>query len=185
MSGLRALFLDRDGVINIDKGYVHRPEDCEFVSGIQALIGRANRDGLKVFIVTNQAGIARGYYSEAQFLHFTSWMLHCLGEQGAYVDRVYFCPHHPTAGLGGYLQDCECRKPRPGMFRQAMSDFDIDMDQSVMVGDTLNDMQAAAAVGIQQRYLFLPDGDPTVSGTGYADSSGVLRISDLACVQWN
>lgn len=185
MSGSRALFLDRDGVINVDKGYVHQPEECEFVPGIITLIRRANSDGLRVLIVTNQAGIARGYYSEAHFHQFTEWMLERLHEQGAHVDRVYFCPHHPTAGLGDYLQDCECRKPRPGMFRRAMDEFDIDMVRSVMVGDTLNDMKAAAEAGIHRRYLFLPDGYPTVHGTAKAEAADILKISDLACVQWN
>jgi D-glycero-D-manno-heptose 1,7-bisphosphate phosphatase len=154
MTGSPALFLDRDGVINIDKGYVHKPEDCEFVEGIFDLVKRANEHGYKVFVVTNQAGIARGYYTEAQFLSFSAWMKEEFTRHQAHIDEIYFCPHHPVHGLGAYLTKCDCRKPEPGMFLKAQVAFNIDMARSVMVGDNLSDLEAAFTAGVEQCYLF-------------------------------
>lgn len=155
MKGSPALFLDRDGVINIDKGYVHKPEDCEFVEGIFDLVKRANEHGYKVFVVTNQAGIARGYYTEAQFLSFSAWMKKEFMRHQAHIDEIYFCPHHPVHGLGSYLTNCSCRKPEPGMFLKAQTAFNINMEKSVMVGDNLSDLEAAYTAHVAQRYLFL------------------------------
>ncbi|MDA7417776.1 D-glycero-beta-D-manno-heptose 1,7-bisphosphate 7-phosphatase [Xenophilus arseniciresistens] len=143
-----ALFLDRDGVINVDHGYVHTPEKTEFVPGIFELVATANRHGWLVVVVTNQAGIARGYYDEAQFGHYMDWMRQQFEQRGARIDAVYFCPHHPEHGQGAYLQQCDCRKPAPGMLLEAIESHDIDRAASVMVGDTLTDMQAARAAGV-------------------------------------
>lgn len=164
-----ALFLDRDGVINVDTGYVHRPEDCVFVSGIFDLVKRANAAGMLVFVVTNQAGIARGYYDEAQFQAFTDWMLQRFEAQGAHIAKVYHCPHHPVSGLGEYLRACDCRKPAPGMLLAARDAYGVDMSRSAMVGDTPTDMQAAAAAGIGQRWFFRHEGG--------APSAGVAEVS--------
>jgi|SRR5450830_900373 len=150
---LPALFLDRDGVINIDKAYVHKPEDCEFVEGIFSLVSRANNLGYKVIIVTNQAGIARGYYSEEQFLEFSAWMRQQFETKNARIDMIYFCPHHPVHGKGEYLTQCDCRKPEPGMFLRAKNDLDIDMSNSLMVGDNYSDLEAAKQAGIKKLFL--------------------------------
>lgn len=149
-----ALFLDRDGVINIDKGYVHKAEDCVFVEGIFELVIRANKLGYKVFVVTNQAGIARGYYSEAQFLSFSEWMKEQFLKHKARIDEIYFCPHHPIQGLGDYHRQCDCRKPEPGMFLKAKKTFSIDMAKSIMVGDNQSDLEAAQRAGVKNLYLF-------------------------------
>lgn len=148
-----ALFLDRDGVVNVDKGYVHRPEDCEFLPGIFELVRRANVMGYEVFIVTNQAGIARGYYGARQFEAFSNWMLERFEAHDARITRIYHCPHHPTHGFGDLRRACACRKPAPGMIFQARDDYGIDLAGSAMVGDNLSDMEAAAAAGVGSRWL--------------------------------
>ncbi|MEZ0318306.1 MAG: D-glycero-beta-D-manno-heptose 1,7-bisphosphate 7-phosphatase [Methylophilaceae bacterium] len=155
MTGSPALFLDRDGVINIDKGYVHKAEDCEFVDGIFDLVKRANQLGYKVFVVTNQAGIARGYYTEEQFLSFSEWMKNEFQKHQAHIDEIYFCPHHPVYGLEAYHISCDCRKPAPGMFLKAQAAFNIDMSRSIMIGDNLSDLEAAHAANVERRYLFI------------------------------
>src|SRR5450830_316763 len=153
MMSIPALFLDRDGVINIDKAYVHKPEDCEFVEGIFSLVSRANKLGYKVIIVTNQAGIARGYYSEEQFLQFSAWMRQQFEINNAHIDMIYFCPHHPVHGKGEYMKECDCRKPEPGMFLRAKKEFDIDMQSSLMVGDNYSDLEAAKKAGVDKLFL--------------------------------
>jgi len=153
----RALFLDRDGVINVDIGYLHRKEDCVFLPGIFELVRRARSLGYDVFVVTNQAGIARGYYSEETFAEFTSWMLEQFLAEGAPITQVYYCPHHPTAGRGAYLTMCDCRKPEPGMLLKAAKEHDISLPDSLMVGDSLTDVQAAKSAGVGQCFLFSHD----------------------------
>ncbi len=149
----RALFLDRDGVININFGYVHTPEETEWVPGIFDLCRSAILAGYGLVVVTNQAGIARGFYTKAQFVAYTEWMLMQFKERGIDILRVYYCPHHPTAGEGPYRVDCDCRKPRPGMMLAAAQDLGIDLAESVMLGDKGSDMQAARAAGIGTRLL--------------------------------
>ena len=145
----RALFLDRDGVINVDIGYLHRAEDCVFVPEIFELVRQARKAGYDVFVVTNQAGIARGYYSEETFAAFTNWMLEQFVAEGAPITQVYYCPHHPTAGIGEYGVVCECRKPAPGMLLRAAAEHHVDLRASVMVGDSLTDVQAAKAARVR------------------------------------
>ena len=149
-----ALFLDRDGVINVDHGYVHTPEKFEFVDGIFEIVAAANKAGYLVIVVTNQAGIGRGYYSEAQFHALTDWMKTKFIENGGRIDAVYFCPYHPEYGVGKYRRESDCRKPAPGMILTAMRDFDIDLGKSILVGDSLKDIYAANASGIGQVFMF-------------------------------
>jgi D-glycero-alpha-D-manno-heptose 1-phosphate guanylyltransferase len=156
-----ALFLDRDGVINVDRGYVHRIEDFEFVDGIFELAGAAKARGLKVVVVTNQAGIGRGLYTEAQFHALTDWMKQRFADEGAALDGVYFCPTHPTAGVGAYRVDSPMRKPGPGMLLQAARELGIDLAQSAIVGDHASDMAAGAAAGLQKLLLLDPAGRVT------------------------
>lgn len=143
-----ALFLDRDGVINVDHGYVHRVEDFEFIPGIFELVALANRLGYLVIVVTNQAGIGRGFYTEDDFHKLTRWMKTEFLSRGARIDNVYFSPFHPEHGLGGYCKESDCRKPRPGMLLQAQKDYDIDLGRSLLVGDKPSDMEAGRAAGV-------------------------------------
>lgn len=149
-----ALFLDRDGVINVDHGYVHRPEGFEFMPGIFDLVRTANRLDYLVVMVTNQAGIGRGYYSEAQFHALTEWMRERFEDQGGRVDAVYFCPYHPEHGVGPYKRESGLRKPAPGMLLQAAQEWGIALEASVLVGDKMSDIAAAAAAGVVERFLY-------------------------------
>ena len=178
MKAVPALFLDRDGVINIDKHYVHKQEDCEFIAGIFDLVRSANRSGYKVFVVTNQAGIARGYYTEQQFLDFSDWMRQQFLAHDAHIDAIYFCPHHPQHGQGRYLQACSCRKPAPGMLQQAQAEYALDLRRSVMIGDNLSDMAAAQAAGIPSRYL-LESADTPIRGDSSSQSSDVITYTSI------
>lgn len=171
----RALFLDRDGVINVNFGYVHTPDRTAWVPGIFELCSSAIQAGYGLVVVTNQAGIARGLYTEAQFAVYTDWMLMQFRERGIDILRVYYCPHHPTAGEGKYRMACECRKPGPGMMRAAAQDFGIDLAASVMIGDKGSDMQAARAAGIGTRIL-LEDGQDAVP----LEDAGAMKVGMLS-----
>ncbi len=157
----KVAFLDRDGVINIDHAYVHKPEEFEFIDGVLEGCAKLVSEGFKLVIVTNQSGIGRGYYTEADFHHLTDWMKGVFSDANAPISAVYFCPHHPEKALEAYRCDCDCRKPQPGMLLRAQKDFDIDMTQSVMFGDKRGDMQAALAAGVTTRILVGKDGKNT------------------------
>lgn len=143
-----ALFLDRDGVINVDHGYVCTPERTEFVDGIFDLVRTANQHNYLVVVVTNQAGIARGFYSESDFRTYMAWMGGEFERYGSWLDAVYYCPHHPTAGDLGYSSACSCRKPAPGLILAARNDLGIDLAASVLVGDKPSDIAAGRAAGV-------------------------------------
>lgn len=149
----KALFLDRDGVVNVDHGYVSKPQDFEFIDGVFSACQRFQQAGYKIVIVTNQSGIGRGYYSEADFNQLTEWMVQAFKSHQVDISAVYFCPHHPTNAKPEYLQECDCRKPEPGMLLQAIAEFGIDPNSSIMVGDKSSDMLAAASAGIGNKYL--------------------------------
>ncbi|MGO2010939.1 MAG: D-glycero-beta-D-manno-heptose 1,7-bisphosphate 7-phosphatase [Pseudoalteromonas sp.] len=149
----KALFLDRDGVVNIDHGYVYQPDKFEFVPGVFSACKAFVEAGFKLIIVTNQSGIGRGYYTEADFHALTKWMISEFVKNDVPVTDVYFCPHHPKKALPEYLQDCDCRKPAPGMLYQGIKEHNINPALSIMVGDKLSDMQAASAANIATRVL--------------------------------
>lgn len=149
-----ALFLDRDGVINIDHGYVHQKENFNFIDGIFDLVKMANKHHFKVIVVTNQAGIARGLYSEDNFNVLTEWMISEFNKNNAYIDKVYFSPYHPTEGRGNYKQDHISRKPKPGMLLNSKEDFDIDFSRSMLIGDKYSDIQSGMSVGMGLNLLF-------------------------------
>lgn len=150
-----ALLLDRDGVLNVDHGYVHRPEQFEWVSGAIAAIKKANDAGALVIVVTNQAGIARGYYDDAQFNALMQWVNRQLAEHGAHLDAWYYCPHHPTQGDTELTRQCDCRKPAPGLVLRALREWEFDPAAAVLIGDKPGDSDAAAAAGLRGR-LFDP-----------------------------
>lgn len=135
----RALFLDRDGVINVDRGYVYRIEDFEFCEGIFEFCNFFQEKGFLIFMVTNQSGIARGYYTEEDFRVVSAFVLAMFSEKKIKISKIYHCPH---------LKDCNCRKPKPGMLLKAKSEFDIDMQNSFFVGDNLSDMEAGLNAGV-------------------------------------
>ena len=151
MAQKRALFLDRDGVINLDREYVYRRADFTFQQGIFELCRAAQELGYLLIVVTNQAGIARGYYTEADFAELTSWMTGEFAARELRIARVYYCPFHPTDGIGVYRQDSPDRKPKPGMLYRARTDFDLALAASVLIGDRASDIEAARAAGVGTR----------------------------------
>lgn len=157
--GKRAVFLDRDGVINLDYAYVHTQEEFHWVSGVLEAARQLVEDGWTLVVVTNQSGIARGYYSVADFQTLTDWMKAEFTKAGAPLAAVYFCPHHPEKAISPEFQlDCNCRKPRPGMLLQAAADLDLDLARSVMFGDKPGDMTAGVGAGCPERVLLGTDG---------------------------
>ncbi|TAM64379.1 MAG: HAD family hydrolase [Rhodanobacter sp.] len=144
----KALFLDRDGVINVDHGYVHKPEDTEWVPGIFKLCAEAQRAGYLLVVVTNQAGIARGYYSVEEFMAYTRWVHEQFALKGTPFVATYYCPHHPEFAPG-----CECRKPSPGMISAALADFEIEAMNCAIIGDKKTDLQAGLAAGLMKNRL--------------------------------
>ena len=153
----RALILDRDGVINVEKDYVHKIEDFEFISGIFKLCCTAQDLGFLPLVITNQAGIGRGYYTEDDFRRITEWMLDQFRVRGIRIGRVYHCPFHPTAGLGEYRRESFDRKPNPGMILKARDDFALDLASSVLVGDKDSDLEAGCAAGVGHNLKLLHD----------------------------
>ncbi|HET7086153.1 MAG TPA: HAD family hydrolase [Rhizomicrobium sp.] len=172
MGKRRALILDRDGVINVDHGYVHRPDQCQFVDGIFELARAFADRGFLIVIATNQAGIGRGLYGEEDFQAFMAWMKGEFRKHGIDIAAVYHCPDHPTAGIGAYRRENPWRKPGPGMFLQAAKDLNLDLARSWSVGDKLSDMEAAQAAGVGMRVLFRhgPLKDSGTISFRYADS---------------
>ncbi len=176
MSNRRALFLDRDGVINVEKNYLHRKEEVEFVDGIFDLVRTANAAGFLVVVVTNQAGIGRGYYSEDDFHALSAWMSEQFRNHGGRIDGIYFCPHHPEHGVGLYRRECDSRKPGPGMLLRAARELGIDLHASLMIGDRLTDMEAARAAGVPTRFLLAGNEEADLP---HADDGGIRVISSL------
>ena len=137
--GNKAVFLDRDGTINADKNYLYRAEDFEFLPGAVEALRMLQSHGFLLIIITNQSGIARGYYTENDFLSLTEWMLERLKESGVNIAKVYYCPHLPDAKIPEYRKICDCRKPETGLFEEAAREFDVDMAKSFAVGDKMRD----------------------------------------------
>lgn len=144
----KALFLDRDGVINEDTGYLHRPEDFRFKDGIFELCRAAKEQEYLLIVVTNQSGIARGYYSEEAYQKLTDWMRERFLEKGVRIDDIYHCPYYEK-GIGEYAVDSPDRKPNPGMFIKAKEQHDLDLSHSIAIGDRETDAEAARRAGIE------------------------------------
>ena len=152
MKFTKAAFLDRDGVINIDYGYVHKLEDfifCEGIfEGLKALIDL----NFILIIITNQSGIARGLFTEEEYQRITNFMLSKFKEKNVKITKIYHCPHHPLYSEKKFF-DCKCRKPKAGLFFQAAKEYNIEMDKSIAIGDSERDLIAARTAGIKKRYL--------------------------------
>jgi D-glycero-D-manno-heptose 1,7-bisphosphate phosphatase len=142
-------FLDRDGVLNVDHGYVHRIEELDWIEGASEAVRLLNEAGFRVVVITNQSGIARGHYDEDAVTRFHAHMQEVLGGQGAHIDAFYVCPHHPEGTVVPYAIDCECRKPKVGLLEQAARDCPVDRARSFVIGDRDGDVEAAAAFGIR------------------------------------
>lgn len=173
-----AVFIDRDGVINVDHGYVHKVDDFEYVDGVFEATRKLKEMGYLLVLVTNQSGIARGMFSEDEFMSLTEWMDWNFVDNGVEFDGIYYCPHHPEHGVGDYKQDCDCRKPKPGMFNTAKSFLKIDMENSVMIGDKAEDMMAAEAAGVGTRIL-VKTGKPVTEKGEQLASTVLNSIADV------
>ena len=174
----KAAFLDRDGVINKDKAYVHRWEDFEFVPGAVEGMRRLQQAGYALVIVTNQSGLARGYYSEDQYQALTRALLDHLASQGVQVDGVYHCPHHPKGSVPALSIDCDCRKPAPGMVLQAARELGLSLPDSLLIGDKPGDIEAARAAGVGHAYRVQSDNPES---TAEADQTDGHFASLLDC----
>ena len=166
----RALFLDRDGVVNVEKDYLYKHEDFEFIDGVFELIRHYQKLGYLIFIVTNQSGIARGFYSKNDFHRLTAWMETQFLKESVKIQKVYFCPHHPE--ISGM---CSCRKPQPGMLLQAAREYKIDLKNSIMIGDKERDVEAGLNAGLTTTYLF----DENNSVKNSKATKIVLKLEDI------
>jgi D,D-heptose 1,7-bisphosphate phosphatase len=143
----KAVFLDRDGTIVEDIGYLNNPQQIQFIPGSIEAIKKLNEAGYKVVVITNQAGVARGLITEDMLQTIDKTLHKFILNGGAHLDGVYYCPHHPEHGVHPYKQECECRKPHPGLIKRAHRDLNIDLSQSFMVGDKATDIQAGKRAG--------------------------------------
>lgn len=149
----KVIFLDRDGVINVDVNYLYRIEDCTFFPGAKEALALAVKAGYDLIVVTNQSGVARGYYTESDVNTLHQFMGDQLAKDGAPILAFYYCPHHEKGTVPAYTKACNCRKPKPGMISKACEEYDIDLNASFLIGDKESDVQAAEAAGIEG-YLF-------------------------------
>lgn len=156
-SGIQALFLDRDGVINHDSGYTSSIDKFQFIEAVFDLCRAARRSGYLLIVVTNQAGIGRGYYSEQDFFKLTEWMCERFEIEGVPITDVFYCPYHPAHGIGRYKKDSFDRKPNPGMLLRAAEKYRLDLKRSIMIGDKDSDMHAAHKAGVGTRCHYLTD----------------------------
>lgn len=171
----KALFLDRDGVINEDKGYVHKKDDFIFVSGIFDLCKYAGDKGYRIIVVTNQAGIGKGFYTTADFLLLNSWMCEKFAEHGICISKVFYCPYHIDAVIPEFKKAHFCRKPNPGMLYQARDQFDLDLPLCAMVGDRMTDVAAGMAAGVRTNILLGSEASESTS-SGYHSVSTLIEV---------
>lgn len=153
----RALFLDRDGTINVEKNYVFKKEDFIFRRGIFKLLRQFLKAGYLIFVISNQAGIARGYFTEEDLKVLNAWMIEKFRKRGIKITTAYHCPHHP-----GFTGECDCRKPKPGMILKAIGEYHLSAEESVLIGDKLSDVQAGINAGIGTNYLIPETGKVTL-----------------------
>lgn len=182
----RAVFLDRDGTINEEVGYLRDLEDLRLIPGAGEAIRLLNEAELKVVLVTNQSGVARGYFPESLVHDAHERLEQMLREQGARIDAVYYCPHHPTAGTSGFTIKCDCRKPGTGLIDRAARDLDIDVKRSYVVGDKWSDVelgQRAGAHSILVQSGFAPD-DPGNRRPAHISDPDFIAHTILEAAEW-
>ena len=178
---MKAVFLDRDGTLVVEKGYITIADDIELLPNAAKAIVRLRDAGWKVFVVTNQGCVAKGMISEDElgFIHFR--MMSMLGMEGAEIDGIYTCMHHPEGSVAEYAIECDCRKPLPGLLERAASEHDVDLTASYMIGDTLRDLEAGRAAGAQSVLVLTGKGQRAA-----AEDHGAVHVAaDLAAaVDW-
>ena len=149
METRNVLFLDRDGVINVDVGYLSDPAHLEFIPGAIEAMKEAQTRGYDIIVVTNQSGVARGYYTEEDVQALHAEMSRRLEAEGVHILAYYYCPHHPEGTVEAYKKACDCRKPNPGMLTKAIEEWHVDVDGSFLVGDKPSDVEAAESIGMR------------------------------------
>lgn len=143
----KALFLDRDGVINVDKHHMYKIDDCEFIPGIFELCYLAHKKGYNIVVVTNQAGIAKGYYNEQDLHKLHDYIKETFSKKGIYIEKIFYCPHHPD-----FTGDCNCRKPKPGMLLEAAKELKLSLNDSILIGDKESDLEAGYRAELKECY---------------------------------
>ncbi len=146
--GRKAVFLDRDGTVNAEVDYLSAPEQLVLLPGAARAIARLNRAGFATVLITNQSGVARGLFDEARLAEIHERLRELLAAEGAHLDAIHYCPHHPELGEPPYRRDCDCRKPRPGLLRRAAEELGLNLERCWSVGDAPRDLEAAAALGV-------------------------------------
>lgn len=182
----RAVYLDRDGTINEDVGYISDPDSFKLIPGAVAAMNRLRAAGFCLPLITNQAGVGKGLMTEEQLEHVLDAFQDLLRVEGTYVDGIYYCPHHPTEGIGAYKTECECRKPGTGMLTEAMRDHDIDLSRSYMIGDRWSDAEAGLRAGCRVVLLRTGHGLQEIATLTQERRSRVDYIADdlSAAVDW-
>ena len=182
----KAVFLDRDGTVNEEVGYLADLSRLRLIPGAGAAIKRLNQADYKVILVTNQSGVARGYFPESLVHEAHERLTDMLREEGAALDGIYYCPHHPTEGNAGYTMTCDCRKPGTGLIDKAMKDFDIDRNRSFLIGDKWSDVELAQRAGILAILVmsgFAPD-DPGNKRPDYVRDPDYSASTISDAVEW-
>ena len=176
-----AVFMDRDGTINEEVGYLDRLDKLRLIPGAGEAVRLINRSGMKAVVVTNQSGIGRGLFDEEFVGEVHAEMSRMLGEAGAAIDGFYFCPHHPTEGIGRYRRACSCRKPAPGLLLQAAAELTIDLSRSYMIGDMPKDVEAGQRAGVKGILVRTGYGGNVELGSAIPD---YIATDILAAVRW-
>jgi D-glycero-D-manno-heptose 1,7-bisphosphate phosphatase len=176
----KAAFIDRDGVINVERGFLHRVEDFVFLPGAVQSLQWLQAAGYLLVVITNQSGIARGLYSEADYLRLTEYMQQRLLAAGVQLSAVQYCPHLPDALVAEFRLDCDCRKPRPGMLQRAVAALNIDLPASILVGDRASDIQAGRSAGVGRCWLVrsgmpLSESDAELADGVFEDLAACVR----------
>jgi len=181
-----AVFLDRDGTLNEEVGYLSRPEDLVLIPGAGEAVRRINQAGMAAVVVSNQSGVARGYFDEAALSLIHERLREELREYGAALDGIFYCPHHPEGEVEEYRIECACRKPWTGLLDQAVFELNIDLSASYMVGDHIKDIQMAARAGIRSVMVLTGHGQEEWDKAGEADRVFATKVApDLAAaVDW-
>jgi D-glycero-D-manno-heptose 1,7-bisphosphate phosphatase len=178
---MKAVFLDRDGTIVVEKGYITVADDIELIPGAADAIIRLRAAGWKIYVATNQGSVGKGMITEEELSAINFRMLSMLGAEGAELDGIYVCPHHPNGSVPEYTMECECRKPRPGLLERAASENDLDLSQCVMIGDTIRDLEAGRSAGARAILVLTGHGPDTAA----LDHGAEHVAADLAAaVQW-
>lgn len=178
---MKAVFLDRDGTLIVERGYITVPDGVELIPGAAAAVARLREAGWKVFVITNQGCVAKGMITEDELGLIHVRMVALLAEAGAGIDGVYYCPHHPDGDQIQYSVECDCRKPRPGLLERAAGEHDVDLAESVMIGDTLRDLEAGRAAGARGVLVLTGHGAQTVAEEHGADH---VAADLAAAVEW-